>query len=255
MRPIAIFISLAGLLLLGGALVLSFVSPITVERMAREVIKAEVQKRVDERIDALDDSTIGRLAGRFVRRNQEQLATVRQQIADGLPQRIATEIGRMLDADCECRRIIGKKVEDVFAGTLASLGSINDRLTALVQSKYAEVTGLLMREFRIFTGANALVFAALGVVTLARPKANLHLVLPSLVLLGGAALAAYFYLFHQDWLHTIVFSDYVGWWYFPWLAFAIGWLADILLNHGRVTVRVIDGLVSGIANGVSIGPC
>ncbi len=255
MRLFALIVSALGLLVFGGALAVSLVQPIAIERTARDLLRREVEKRVDQRLDALDDTTIGRLAGQLLRRNQEDASRIKQQIREGLPQRIAARLAEMLDANCECRKLIGTRLGDAFAGTLASLAAVGDRLNALIRTKYAEVAGLLIREFRIFTGANALVFGLLGLVTLARPRARLHLILPMTVLLGGATLVAYFYLFHQNWLHTVVFNDYVGWWYLPWLGFAIAWLSDIVLNHGRITASVLEATLGSVIEGFSISPC
>ncbi len=256
MRVFAFALSLIGLLVFGGGFVASLVSPISVERFARAAIKSEVEKRVDESIERLDDTRIGKLAERVLNRNEEQAAAVRKAIAEGVPQRIAKITADMLDADCTCRQKINAATGGLFDSSLSALERVNKQVTDLIRSKYQEVAGLLVNEFRIFTGSNALVFAALGLVTLLKPRANLHLILPIIVLIGGAALTGYFYIFQQNWLHTIVFSDYVGWLYFPWLGVSIGWLADLLLNKGRVTVEILGNLPTAILDSVgSIGPC
>jgi hypothetical protein len=64
-----------------------------------------------------------------------------------------------------------------------------------------------------------------------RKRAGLQLVLPTVVLLGAAGLAGYLYLFNQDWLHTIIFSEYVGLGYFVYLALAVALLTDVLFNR------------------------
>ena len=247
MRIFALIISAVGLLLFGGLLATSFAEPIAVERLARNLINAEVEKRVTQRVEVFDHSAFGQ----WFKRNQPDAVRLTEEIAKGLPQRISTELADMQKADCECRKAIRQLVGDAFVDRFTFLTSLNDRLSALIRNQYVETTAKLMREFRIFTGANALVFLLLGFATLARPRAGVHLLLPMIVLLGGAAVTGYFYLFQQDWLRTILYSDYVGWWYLPWLGFAIAWLADITFNRGRVTVRVLDGL----GGGVSAIPC
>src|SRR5256885_15548500 len=76
-----------------------------------------------------------------------------------------------------------------------------------------------VREFRIFTASNALVFLALTSVTARRRRAGLQLALPAIVLVTASAVTATLYLFAQDWLHTIVFGSYIGLAYMAYLAF------------------------------------
>jgi hypothetical protein len=113
-------------------------------------------------------------------------------------------------------------------------------LTYLIQTKYIEVVAALTREFRIFTGANAVVFGLLAAIAYFRPKKTSHLVLPTIILIGSTVLAGGIYIFAQDWIHTIVFSDYIGFAYFLYLGLTVAFMTDIFINRGRVSARIID---------------
>jgi hypothetical protein len=63
-RRVLLAVSLLGILVFGGAAVLSFLDPLLVERGAREIVRIEVERRVGERIDSLSDSRIAGLAQR-----------------------------------------------------------------------------------------------------------------------------------------------------------------------------------------------
>ena len=110
---------------------------------------------------------------------------------------------------------------------------------AIHSDENAEVVRALLREFRIFTAANALIFLLLGATTYWRRTAGLQLLLPAVVLVGSATLVGAFYLFAQDWLHTILFSDYVGLGYFAYVGMEAVCLADIVFNRARVTTEVV----------------
>ncbi len=97
-----------------------------------------------------------------------------------------------------------------------------------IESAYGEVSRHLLRELRIFAGVNALAFGLLALITLNRRASTLQLLLPSVAVIGAAALTASVYLFNQDWLHTIVFGQYVGWAYAAWYGVALAWMADLL---------------------------
>lgn len=100
--------------------------------------------------------------------------------------------------------------------------------------------GETAREYRIFTGTNALAFLLLTVAVFIRRRAGVHFLPVGLILLLATGVTSYFYLFNQNWLHTIVFGDYVGFAYAAYLGFVFAALGDILLNRARVTTAVLD---------------
>lgn len=138
---------------------------------------------------------------------------------------------------------------------LSSLTQIRERLVVLVEHTYASVTRNLMREFRVFTGSNAVAFALLGFVTLMRRKANLQLALPAFVLVGAVVLTGSLYLFNQNWLHTIVFGEYVRLAYTGYLASVALLLADVVFNRARVTTRMINLALQSVGSAAHALPC
>jgi hypothetical protein len=120
------------------------------------------------------------------------------------------------------------------------LRGVQERLVGLIEASYASVRHSLLREFRIFTATNALAFVLLGAVTLVRRRATLQLLLPALVLVGAVVVTGAIYVFGQDWLHTIVFGEYVGFGYTLYLAGVSALFADIVFNRARVTTRIVN---------------
>ena len=113
----------------------------------------------------------------------------------------------------------------------------------------------LVHEFRIFTGTNAAVFALLLVAALIRPKASLQLLTAALVLLAAAGVTAYFYLFQQNWLHTLLFNDYVGMAYVGYLSGVMALLSDLIFNRARVTTAVMNAALEAAGSAVQLVPC
>jgi hypothetical protein len=60
------------------------------------------------------------------------------------------------------------------------------------------------------------------------------------ILVCSAGVVGWFYLFQQNWLHTIVFSNYVGMSYFAYLAAPVLLIGDVMLNRGRVTAHLLN---------------
>lgn len=255
MRTPIFIVSLVGVALFGSAFILSYLNPTFVESIARGVIRMEVEQRVGEKLNVLENSKIVGFAKRVSGQNASEMDELKHKLAEGLPQKVAAVAAEMLNADCECRMAIEKSMTGVFNARIAELSRMNDRLITFIRTKYMEVAESLTREFRIFTGANAIVFALLGVTAAIRKTAGLQLTLPTLVLLGAAAIVGYLYLFQQNWLHTILFGDYVGLGYFGYLGAATACLADIVFNKARITTQIVNTALQVLGSVIRAVPC
>jgi hypothetical protein len=255
MRMLIIVIGLIGAILFGSAFVVSYVQPIVIESVAKEIVRHEVEKRVGEKIASLDGGKLSGFASRIMGNNNAQINEAKQQIANGLPQKIAAVVAEMGDVSCECRKLIETVVGRGLDSQITSLGKLNERLTAFIRTKYREVAASLIREFRIFTGANALVFAFLAALAFFRRGASLQLAIPAIVLLGASFTVGTLYLFGQNWLHTIIFSEYIGLGYFAYLGVAIAFLADVALNRARVSSRILNGILGSLGSTTIVLPC
>ncbi|MEY4564030.1 MAG: hypothetical protein RLZZ618_3307 [Pseudomonadota bacterium] len=246
MRIILLIISLIGFVFFGAALAMSLLQPTWVESVAREGIRLELERRVGARLASLDGGALSGIAARMSGKNAEELAELRREVAAGVPKKIASIVAQMRIPGCPCRTIadVEKDVGGVFERRALELTRLNDRLERFIRTQYMDVAGSLLREFRILTGANALVFALLGSVVMFRRRAGVQLWVPAGVLLGAAVLVGGLYVFNQNWLHTILFSDYVGWGYFAYLGVVIALLADAAFNKSRVITRLLNLLGS-----------
>lgn len=228
----------------------SFASPGFVEQVARQVIRMEVEKRVREKIDGLDDRFLVRQAQVLARGHAEEIAQARRLLARQLPERLSQVIGEMQNLDCECRKTVEAGIRRGLEGQIAGATEARERLTVLIRAQYMETAGRIVREFRIFTGTNALVFALLLAALLVKRQAGVHLLPAAAVLLMAAAVTACLYFFNQDWLHTLVFNDYVGWAYLGYLGGVFAFLSDVVFNQARVTAQVLSNVLNA-----SIVPC
>jgi len=254
-RKIVLFGSLCGTLVFGAALIASLLDPGLAERLAREAIRMQVERKVHQRIEALDTSFVARQAGRLSDDYARQIARTKHLLEEQLPERLATVIAEMGNLECECRKKIETSLRGILERGIANAAQARDRLTTLVRSQYMFTAERLTREFRIFMGANALVCALLAAVALLRHRADLHLLPVALVLLGAGALTASLYLFNQNWLATVVFNDYVGWWYFAYLGVAMAFLSDLAFNRGRVTAALLRSIGDATGGNLVILPC
>lgn len=255
LRILVATIGFGGALLFGSAFVASYTHPTLVEGMAKDVIRAEVERRVHERVASLDAGWLGAVAGHLARRNAAEIATVRDRLADSVQAKVARIAAEMRDPECECRRAGAAVLLQPSLWRRDLLPLVNERLTALIRDRYMDAAARLTREFRIFTAANGLVLLLLGIAVVVRRNARMHLLPPALILAGSAVVAGWFYLFEQNWLHTILFSDYVGLGYFAWLAAPSLLIGDVLLNRGRISARLVNAGSHVVGGAAAALPC
>jgi hypothetical protein len=255
MRRILLGLSLLAVLFFGGALALSFLDSPLIERAARELVRIEVERRVGEKIDSLSGTRIAGLAQRALSNTEADIARTRQAIRGDVSHKVANVVADMLDADCECRKRLVDHAQRLESQRLSSLTQIQDRLVDLIESSYASVSRSLLLEFRIFSASNAVAFALLGLITCIRGKATLQLVLPAVVLIGAAVVTGGLYLLNQNWLHTIVFGQYVGMAYATYLSGVCLLLADIVFNRARATTRMVNLALQALGSVATAVPC
>lgn len=250
LRNIALALGSLGCLLFSTVFVLSYAQPSFVENVGKNIIRQQVEKKVNQKIEALDTHFLSQAAAKIIKTKESEIATIQRQIKAGLPDKIAAVIANMRELDCECRKKAAASVRNGFFARLTSATHIQAQLTHLIETKYIEVSTALLREFRIFTGSNAFVFACLALVVVFKKHATLHLLPVAIVLVTSSGITAYFYIFKQNWLHSLIFNDYVGMAYLGYLMFVFLLLCDLIFNRARVTVNVLQSCAN-----ISVTPC
>ena len=236
-RKFIIWFSIAGASFFALAFTLSFTSPTLLESAAKTIIHHELERRVTAKLEAIWDSRVGKSLGRMLPSHADEIEKMKKEIEAMVPSVIA----QMSDPACECRKHIDSHIAHLDLKSLP-ISNIIERAKVLIQAKYMEVVRALTEEFRIFTFANAVVFALLGLIALIFRDAGKQLILPTIILIGAAIVVGFFYIFGQNWIHTIIFSDYVGVGYFSYLGWVVAFLIDIAYNRGRVSIHILNAV-------------
>ena len=85
------YLGLAGALLFGGAWLTSLIAPQWVEQIGRELVRQEVERRVGEKLDVLDRSTLVGLARRLGGEQAQRAERAARQLRDQLPAKVAEQ--------------------------------------------------------------------------------------------------------------------------------------------------------------------
>lgn len=241
--------------LYGLFLVATFTEPVFVERQAENYLADRLEEEVGRTFAEIKDRTTSGLAGTLARRNAAEIEALQTELEDGLDARLSAVILRMRDPDCECRRFVKRSLQDSIATRIADLRIQNSTLQEIALQAYGRIARKLQRDFRIFSGVSVVAFLFILLASFIKPRARVHLVIPSGLLLVSTLLASWLYLFEQNWFFTILTNSYVGFSYLSWIALIFGLLADIVLNRGRVTTAIINALGNALAGVFKAVPC
>ena len=191
----------------------------------------------------------------LARGHEADIERAKQMLEEKLPERGAAVIAKMQDADCECRKKIESRIRGWIVAGITTTKQVVAHLDLLIRAKYQDVSAKLLLEFRIFTTTNAFVFGALALAVPLKPAARGILLPAAIVLALSAGMTAYVYLFHQNWIHTILFGEYIGLAYVAYLGFVFLCLSDIVFNRGRVTASCLSAVANSMGSAVSFTPC
>lgn len=233
-----------GCVIFSAFFALSYSKPAFIEETAKDIIRYRLQAVTQEKVDALSENALFNSARVLMRQHEKEIEFIKQQLANGMPEKIAAVIAEMRNPDCECRSITGEQIRDAMNWRIGSLSQMQQQLISFMQSKYMEIAGHLKREFRIFTGSSAFVFLVLLAAAVFQRGAGVQLLLPAGLLLISTVITAYFYVFGQNWLHTILFSSYVGFAYLAYIGIIFAFLCDIVFNGARVTNMILSAIHS-----------
>jgi hypothetical protein len=99
------------------------------------------------------------------------------------------------------------------------------------------------------------VFLLLLVVSYLKPRAIAQLFVPGALLVVATLICSYCYVFEQNWLLTIIYSDYLGFMYLGYLGIVFLFLCDIVLNRARVTTEIVNAILNAVGSAANVTPC
>ena len=259
MRIILRIIGLVGVLIFGTSFYFTYGVPGGVEEVAKDFIKERIEQETKKKIDSISittpESALGRLAQSMIKANEQELAELKTRLQQEAHEKTAAVIAEMRDLSCECRIMYAQMLKENMELRISGLESMNEKITGFMKGKYMEVVNKLTQDLRIFTGSNLAMFFLLLLASFLKPKAVIQLFIPGLLLATSTITCSYFYLFEQNWLFTLIYSDFLGYWYLSYVGGLFLWLYDIMLNRARVTTKVVNAAANVIGSTLKAFPC
>jgi hypothetical protein len=241
-------VSAAGFLLFATLLGALVASPESLERRAKEEVVQRLRAEVLQKYPAL--GRLGDFEG-AAENLRTRAARARRFLQSQGPDLVAAWLSQLCRHDCPDETEMASLVRDIVRERLRTLEIGLDRLHQWAQGRYDQLVGEILYDLRIFAGTNTLMFllAFIGAYFAKAPPPVLTIV--SAALVAAAVAGTVLYLFAQNWLQTLIFSDYVGTTYIVWVGLILGVGLDLLLNRARLVdafVNAVGGAVSAIGH-------
>lgn len=253
LRKVILAVSLAGLLFSGSGLAVTFVDDRLFEDMTRKLVTWQVERKVRD-LATLPPAEEGGALAAMRNKLADSVELSERLLGTDLPERIAERTAALCvcqlgieDREEQQRRFeaakdrIATKIRAGLAGGAALTGIQIETLDDLIAGYYTETVDGLKRDLRVFFGSNLALYAIVG-LGVVLSSVGVALVAPASLLLLGTFASSGLYLFGQNWLATILFNSWTGYWYLAWVAFITAFLVDVFLNRARVTLRILSSI-------------
>ena len=240
-----------GVLLFGALLALVVSQPNVFERSALSFVKKEVTQEVLERYPDLANHPVGSVVKEGLGRLSKQLGIQRDDLNTLAASDYPEVWGPIIESFCTCGSPSPEgtqaRIAAIRAGLKAraeAIGINQAQVIEFMQGQYKATVDALRGDLMIFLSVNALAFiAVLGATFVPRERRH-AVVVPAALLVVATILSVIAYVFGTDWFYAILFRNYVGIWYGVGLLFVFGFLADIVINRARVTLKLLANLPS-----------
>jgi hypothetical protein len=243
-RAATIGLTLIGVIVFGGLLVIVLSNGRDFEARAQAFIVHEIERQYDVSLEAVP---LERLKGLLTK----EVEATRRAITDF----IVAAVGAMCRLDCTQRAELEAAMEKIYQRHLAALNVGLEKLRATVERRYHETLDELRGDILIFLSVNLVAVGIALLLALFRGAAARHLLPIAGLLTVSTIIAACWYVFGRNWLWAIIYSDYVGWAYLGILGVLFIFLADIALNRARVTSEALNVASNLLGSGGSWSPC
>lgn len=199
-------------------------------------VEAEVSSHISITQEMPDVDALDVLAERY----KLQAQIIKREIDSHVPEVIGAFIAALCEADCKEQDAITKSVKEIWQSRLAQIGVGYSTTKELIQGHYARILKELRADISLFFLTQSVLLGLASLIALFDRRAGIHTAFVAAILLTSAGLCGIWYVFGQDWLWSIIFSDYWGIGYPIFSGFLAFLLADITWNRGRVTSAVFN---------------
>lgn len=244
LRPLLLGLSVCGIMVFIALFAMSYAKQDQLEVAAQGFIKHHIKHELTERYPALADDNTSDLLKNLQEKYSDDADRIKIMLDARVDQIVADAISKLCGDNCAVKNERREKFRALFENRFERASRLSENMTAFIEGKYTQTLEKLRHDFRVFSGINILAFMTVFLALLLKHRARIHLIVPAGLLIMSAFIAIYFYLFQQNWFFTILNGNYWGYSYAIYMAIIYAFLLDIIINRGRITTALMNGISS-----------
>ncbi len=248
MRRAITILSLIGFVLFGASFSLTFIAKENIQQSATSFISQQVEKEVRGTLKEVEKITDKASQLKVVKdKYSEEIKKLKHFLSGGLPELVAKVVADILDGKID-QKEIENGVRKITGNQISSLILAISNIEKLISGKYFEILDQLIKDIRIFTGANTFLFLIMLAISRLKNLSHRITLLPTSLLLISTVSSSGIYVFYQDWFYTIVCNDYMGFSYLIYVGAIFLFQCDVVFLKGKITEIIFHaggGIIPG----------
>ena len=235
----------------GFIFILSLTSTDTIRVGAKEFIKYQISKEIHTKIDKLNDNKLVK----YIKNKSKEKNTKLQKYKEFLKKHLSSTVNKITEKlskeECECRKMRRNFVSSFLTTKINNTKKAISHLKEFIHYKYINITSKLIKDIQIASASSFLAMLLISSLLFFKSKLSVQINLLSLLMLLSTLAGTWLYIFKQNWFYTIIYNDYIGFWYMGYLAIVFLLIADIVFNKARVTTELLNAFFSAIGSAFS----
>lgn len=237
-------LSLAGLALFAALFIATIAAPDRIETAARGFIatdiRAELERSVVGRlgIGATPDSELLRdgIAARAAQASED--------LRRGVAERIALIVTQFCRYDCRTQTVLAGRIEVNLERRLDAMGIGLKKLESIGQGRYSAMLEKALRDLRIFSGSNALIFGTIFALSFAQGIVGRALLAPFVPVLAATLGMVALYVSDPNRFFALLFGQFTGYGYLGFAAVIALMLLGAEISRERALQPAVDTVKS-----------
>ena len=247
LKVITLFLTL----IYGFIFILSLTSTDTIRVGAKEFIKYQISKEIHAKVDKLNDNKLVKYVKRKTREKSIELKIYKEFLKKHLSSTVDKITEKLSKEECECRKRRRNFVSSFLTTKINNTKKAISHLKEFIHYKYINITSKLIKDIQIASASSFLAMLLISSLLFFKSKLSVQINLLSLLMLLSTLAGTWLYIFKQNWFYTIIYNDYIGFWYMCYLAIVFLLIADIVFNKARVTTELLNAFFSAIGSAFS----
>jgi len=238
-------------LIYGFVFIVSLTSTDTIRVKAKEFIKYQISKEIHAKVDKLSDTKLVSYIKSKTKEQSTKLQSYKEFLKKHLSQKVSSITDKLSKEKCECQKRRRSLLKSILISKIDSTKHAITRLKEFIHYKYINITSKLIKDIQIAFGSSFLAMLLISSLLFFKSKLSVQLNFLSLLMLLSTLAGTWLYLFKQNWFYTIIYNNYLGFWYMGYLAVVFLLIADIIFNKARVTTELINMFFNAIGSAFS----